>query len=285
MRSGSLAFAICLVSLSTSAAPLGDKSSPPSLTAEDVLAKYIEAIGGARLQSVKSIVKRSETRDKTERRTSVMYRRAPDRYFHTTTTESTGLKFAAGFDGQTLWYLPPKPLEDWQYLSFAALLEETPIATEFRMRPYKKSKLLGLKKVGDRNAYAVELVQGAAEQTTYYIDSETFLLLRTDWSARYKMPIGNVPGKGFPVAGPLEKDIRGAYLRTTMTYYLDWRAVNGVRLPFEVRSSGDFHGTSQHGSTFDRGEVVTTVLEYQIDVPVDESVFAPPLASIKETLK
>jgi hypothetical protein len=66
---------------------------------------------------------------------------------------------------------------------------------------------------------------------------------------------------------------------------LDWHEVNGVKLPFEVRSTGDFHGTSEHGETFDRAEGKTKVLEYQIDVPVDNSVFAPPPSSVKRAVK
>ncbi len=281
---GAFAFAL-LVGVPAATQGPGPKPAPPPPTAEDILAKYLDAIGGARLPRVKSIVKKSETKGTNGRSSSVMYRSAPDRYTHTTAFESTGLKYASGFDGKTLWYLPPKPLEDWQYLSFAVLLEETPIATEFRIRPYKKAKLRENKKVGDREALVVELVQEAAEHMTYYIDSTTFLLLRTDWSARYKMPIGHVSGKALPVPGPLEKDIRGQYLRTSTTYYSDWRDVNGVKLPFEIRSTGDFHGTSEHGSTFRRGETVTTVLEYQVDVPVDEGVFMPPPKSVKEALK
>jgi hypothetical protein len=269
---GALAFTLLISAPGTPQTP-GPKPAVPPLTAEDVLAKYLEAIGGARLHKVKSIVKKSECTRGDTRSQTVTYRSAPD-LFATVTTSSNGDKQAVGFDGTTLWVLPSKPL-DGQEAILDGYLEGAPIATEFHIRRYRKVKLLGTKNVGDRSTYVVELNHAEAERHTYYIDTQTFLLLRLDSTERYKL--GPEPS--------WQKDIRGSYLVRSTTYYSDWRRVQSVMLPFESRQVTASNGQDDHGDTYWQWESITRVIEYQIDTPVDVGVFAPPLSSVKRTVK
>lgn len=233
-----------------------DGRAAPALTAEEILEKYVAAIGGReRISKVKTIVEKASIQSRKDVSTYVLYRKAPDK-FKRVNENSKHAKTGGGFDGQTHWMLPAEG--DWGGRVFLLGNQPFPygsIASKFLIRPYKEARLRGTKKVNDKQAYVVELRQEGGDRWTYYLDVDTSLVLRIDSETRPTLLIV-VPGsKGaeFP-SSPLA-DTR----MTSTSYYSDWREVDGVKLPFEIKQK----------------EGVTKILDCQIDADIDDSVFAP----------
>lgn len=247
--------------------PKQGKQPAPQLTVDQILDNFIAAIGGReRILQIKTMVKKGVTETENDRITFVRYRRAPDT-FTVVNTNAKGTNTTHGYDGRALWGVPAKPVENKPETSQCCLIDdrvykELPIVSEFFIVPYKKAKLRGVKKVNDRPAYVVELNQEDGARSTYYLDTESFLLLRADFATRVLAILAGlgVTGGSVTVQYPDER-----VLVTSVVYYSDWRDVAGFKLPFEVR----------------RKTSITKILEYKIDTDIDPAIFVPFPESIK----
>jgi hypothetical protein len=233
-----------------------EKPASPALTAEQIFDKYVDAIGGReRIARVKTIREKRTTQTGKNVTSSVRRHKAPDKYVDIT-EESNGAKTGEGSDGRTLWMLPPK-LQGWRPAGFTeGSPPDTTIASQFRLHSYTKARLRGIKKVNDRQAYVVELSQGDGDRWTYYLDADTFLLLRMDSETRPQRIVFE-PESGSPNKANLAE--LAARWDTFTYYYSDWRDVGGLKVPFGIKSKKD----------------VVKILDYQIDSEIDDSVFAP----------
>ena len=256
--------------LLVAALPQQDKRETPKLTAQEVMASYQRAIGGDRLDRVTTMVKKGETTQGQRHYTWTTFRKAPDLYARHF-TESSGQKFSYGFDGKVLWAVLVRPPKTGQKVSLQGLLDGAPIATEFLLEPYEKAKLSGMKKVAERRAYAVETTEGPI-QRTYYFDSETFLLLRKEVSVRHGRNVGVSAGR--------------EYLSRDIMEYSDWREVNGIKLPFEIHYTEDLMGGAGiHNDLFERSEGQSRILEWRMDVSLEQAVFDPPPGSVTQEIQ
>lgn len=215
---------------------------PPSLTVQQLLDKWVQASGGAaawgKLKT--RVAKQTFDRGGGNTMTAETVQAAPDRY-HMTLTMKRGV-FEQGWDGKHGWRKfggHAMPLE-----STAEVEREAVFAP-----PLGLPKLLaGLKvlpdeTVGKRAAHVVEGRQGD-ERVRLFLDAGTGLLSRM--TVRQPTPAGDL---------------------VQQLDFEDYRAVDGVKLPFVVKAN-------QGG-----GDASTdTYTEIKHNVPVDEAQLAPPKA-------
>ena len=220
----------------------------PSLTVQQLLAKWVQASGGAAAWGKLKTRVSKETlelprRGLTEKMPAETVQAAPDRW-HATLTMKQGV-FEQGWNGKTGWRKfggRPMPLDDT-----AAVQREAQFAP-----PLTLPKLLtGLKVVADAplakgTAHVIEGHQGDL-RVRLWLDAQTGLLARM--TIRQPTPAGDL-------AEQIDFD--------------DYRSVDGVKLPFVVKSNkGGETSTDTYG-------------EIKHNVPVDDKQFAPPAPAPKE---
>jgi hypothetical protein len=256
-----MSFRNCLLSkvclfllLSVCTALTFGQESPP--TAEDVIARYLEALGGS--DRIAAITSFSEKGDGTSINlhsrvlssgtvhwTFEAYFKAPNLHSSLTLGETHTLGMQ-GCDGQTAWYIDsagekqrfkPKPGDEYTCVNGVGLL---PFLSQ---KPELKIQLKGKKKIGDRMAWEIRSAAPKSEMTgTFYFDAETHLLLR---SQTY-VPAGT----------------RGYVVDQT---YSDYRDVGGIKFPFAQERRTEWSTST------------TTVRELKINVPIDNARFEEPI--------
>jgi hypothetical protein len=255
-----LLIVLCHIAGAQASGPKEDKAHVPELTVDQLLEKYIAAIGGSqRISQIKTIVERETVLRRKESQTYLIYRKAPDR-FARFEENADGSRGTSGFDGQTYWLSSPSPEQrkEGMYVPQKVAPREL-MEAAFEIHPYEKSKLRGLTRVNDRTAYVVELKRPNGARFTYYLDTETFLLLRLDWKYSEDLVFLRLARREPTILPTITAH------RSFSRYYSDWRAVDGVKVPFEIREN----------------EATRKVIGFQINADIDDSVFAPPPDSIK----
>ncbi len=232
-----------------STAPKPESSAPEikpadsSANIERILDNYVQALGGrAVLEKVTTrvMIGNLVTQGGMSAPLEVL-EKAPNKTFTTFRTPN-GVTLM-GFNGAIGWTQSPEGgLREAGGVELGLRRFESEFYKELKIKErYPRMKLLGVAKLGDRNAYVVEAatVEGNAE--TWYFDEQTHLLVRVDKT--FDQP---------------EKKV------TLNTFLEDYREVSGIKLPFVIRRSRpDFTWTYK----FD---------EIKLNVPVDESKFNKP---------
>jgi len=223
------------------------------VTAEQVISKYIEAVGADRFSTITTFVESGEINgnlanfwqgyrspwqsQNKQRGTFESYFKSPNLRFHSTVTEKNEVIALRGCDGRVAWYIDP-------YLQRTELTPKAGSEGEceagFRAplsglrEPSAKLRLLKKKEIEGRMAWEIKVEFPKAEGTgNYYFDAETFLLVR------------------FQRLG-------------TSVIYSDYRDVGGIKLPFSVIQE------------FTNSKLITTLREVKINVPIDDARFAEP---------
>lgn len=222
-------------------------------TADQVVTKYLEAVGAAHFSSVTTLV---ETGDldgnlghlweglpsgvrvqKREHGSFEFYFKSPNLRFSSNVTEGNLVIGLHGCDGKVAWYIDadlkrtevkPKPGSAYE-------CEEgfKPALSSFRESKLNM-RLLKKKEVEGSMTWEIKIDDPRSRGSeTFYFDTETFLLLRTQ------------------------------RLGSSVTYS-DYRDVGGIKVPFTVtRESMNF-------------KLVTTVRELKINAPIDDARFIEP---------
>lgn len=255
-----------------------DKQPTPPLTVDQVLDKYINARGGLQnIRQIRSIVEKVIRESGKEVETFTIFRKAPDKYANLRDTLK-GPKKDSGCDGRTYWMMPPDEIGQGRVVvDEGRLLKHMQLLGEFRILPiYKKAKLRGTKKLDDKLAYVVEFEMEDGDRRTYYIDVQTFLLLRSDSEAKPYLaiePRDSLVQLSGSTAIPASVLGDSAVLETRgpkrTLYYSDWREVDGVKVAFEVKGE----------------DGVTKTLNLRFNADIDDRVFAPPPDSIQVSPK
>lgn len=255
-----------------------DNQPPAPLTVDQILENYVNARGGIEnIRRIRSVIEKVTSKSGKKSETFTTFRKAPDKYANLVDT-AKGAKKDSGCDGRTYWMMPPDEISQGRVVfDEGRLLKHMQTVGEFRILPiYKKAKLRGTKKVDDRLAYVVEFELEDSDRRTYYIDVQTFLLLRSDSAAKPYLAIEPrdsviqlsgttaIPASVLGGSGVLETSGPKSTL-----YYSDWRDVDGVKVAFEVR--GD--------------DGVTKTLNLTFNADIDDRVFAPPPDSIQVSPK
>jgi hypothetical protein len=226
-------------------------SQQEPLTADQVIARYLEAVGAARFPSITTFVERGDLygnltnfwrgsrspvqSQNKERGTFEFYFKSPNFRFSSTVTDKNAVISLYGCDGQTAWYIDaalnrsefkPKPGNEYACEKGFEPVPSRLVEPKTRIRLTKKKEV-------DR--HMVWEVKGddpkSAWSTTYAFDAETYLLVRSATGA-------------------------------SVVTYSDYRDVGGIKIPFiTIRESTN-------------SRLVTTLREVKINGPIDDARFA-----------
>lgn len=215
---------------------------------DDVAAKYLTAVGGKdavdklTTREVKATI---ETADGRTMRLE-MQAKAPDKLVsHLTLPNGVAER---GFNGKEGWMRNPDgSAGELKSLELAQTKRMASFTGELKFKEhYSKTRMVGVVKVGDREAYLVDARDGGGQRERLYFDTQTGLLDRV--VAFTHTYLGDLPER---------------------IDYDDYREVDGIKFPYTVRrmSSGM--------------ELVTKVSEVKHNVPLEDKVFEPPVPAPK----
>ena len=224
-----------------------NKASVKMPTVGEILAKYVEAIGGKQAnEKIKSRMAKGtvEISPMGVKGTIESYAAAPNKSLNQMTLAGIG-DFFEGFDGTNAWSINPiQGSRDKQGEELAQAKLNSDFNRETNLaKLYSKMELKGIEKVGASDAYVVVGTPGNLPAETLYFDTKSGLLVRQDTTAI--APEGKVPGK---------------------TFLEDYREVDGVKIPFKTRT------------VLPQYELITTFTEVKNNVSVEDSKFAKPKA-------
>lgn len=219
----------------------------PSLTAEQILEKSIEATGGRRaIEKVTSTLAKGliEIGPQGMRAVFELYAKAPDKRLVVTKIEGFG-EVRQGCDGKLAWSEDPnRGLRVLEGPERDATLRECIFNAEIKWRElYTKVELAGIEKAGDREAYRILMTPSSGQPVTSFFDAENFLLIR------------QVSTRDTP-SGLME-------IRADLS---DYREVDGIKVPFLIKQ------------TMPVAEVQIKIAEVNNNVAIDEARFAKPEA-------
>jgi photosynthetic reaction center cytochrome c subunit len=224
------------------ATPLEDKLPGATLTADQLIEKYIEALGGA--AAIQAITSREETGTTTFGGQSIpveVFDEDPGKQIllrHMPSGDSVTV-----FNGREGWSSAAgRPIRDIHGSDVIAAEMDADLHFPLHIRQlFAELRVEYPEKVGDREAYVISCKNVGQPPVKLYFDEESGLLERL---VRYAAsPLGLVP---------------------TQIDYADYRDAGGVKAPFR-RTTAQWDGTS------------TIQLEQiQENIPIDEAKFAKP---------
>jgi len=225
-------------------------------TADDVINRYLSAIGAERFASITTFEERGETTgnpvgyrgssnsaaqsQNKEHGTFEFYYKAPNLRYASSLSARDLVLSMHGCDGKVSWHIDPylrltefKPKPGNEY-DCENGLEPDPLGLH---RAHLKMRLTKKKEMEGRAVWEVKVEDPRLSRTEhYYFDAATFLLLRRSWGV----------------------------MNTT---YSDYREVAGMKVPFTT--------VTDYGSLIS-SKVVSTVRELRINAPIDDARFVEP---------
>lgn len=223
----------------------------PAITADELMAKVIEAAGGeANWRKITSRVTVAEIDAVNQgvKGTVTSYSKSPNKSASETTMTAVGKTIAKGWEffdgtkGEELYTFAPvekyagKKLEDMRINSdILSLLNWK--------TNYKTVEVKGTEKVGDEECYVVEFTPEKGTKVTELYSTKTFLAMER---------------RGFSPSST--SDMSMPYTIT----FSDYREVDGIKLAFKsVNASAGM------------GDIVSIIKSVKHNVPVDDKIFAP----------
>lgn len=214
-------------------------------TVQEVLAKYVQAIGGREAnEKIKTRMMKGtlELAPMGIKGSIESYVSAPGKSYSKTTLQGIG-DIIEGFDGTTAWTI--NPLQGNRDKSGEELLQTKLINNFYREtnleKLYPKMTVTGTDKVGDREVYVVSATPVGLDTETFYFDKQNGLLLRSD--GNFVSPEGKT---------------------STKTFYEDFREIDGIKQPFKIRS------------VLPQFEITTNIMEIKNGVAIEEAKFSKP---------
>jgi len=236
---------VLALSLLAACAFAQETAKKPSLTAEEIMEKHIEALGGrARREKNTSSVSKGTLVLSAQNIEATMqiYQKAPNKRLMVTTIPGYG-EMKSGFDGQVAWSQAPnqepKELEGAQA---ANAKRDAIFNNELHWREtYPKLELGKMAKSGGRQFYVIKATPKDGPSRTIYYDAETFLVDRIE--ATIESPQGTVNMKSL---------------------LSDYRDVDGLKSPFEMKQ------------VLPTGDITFKLTEIKYNVEIDDAMFAKP---------
>ncbi len=221
------------------------KPAPALPTVDQVLDKYVQALGGkASIEKLTSRVSKGTFEAPGIEGSVEIYAKAPNKTASVVDVAGFG-QVRQAFDGSAGWVDNPQVgLREMsgQELSITKRAAEFYQVTKLR-ELYPKMTLKGTQKLGTREAYLVEADPGDGSLRRMYFDTQTGLLARSE----------------------IERDTPQG--RATFDSELeDYKEVDGVKVPFTVRQSTPTLSFA------------IKLTEVRHNVPIDDARFAKPAA-------
>jgi photosynthetic reaction center cytochrome c subunit len=200
------------------APPAAQEPAAATPTADQVLDRYVNAIGGrAAWTKLNSRISKGTIEIPSMNNLSgsvEIHEKAPNSMLAVITL--AGAVFEQGFDGTTAW--SDDPQNGLRVLSGAELEDARREADFYHpldlKKLYTKMTVSGLEKVGDRDAYVVQASNGNGDPDKMYFDAESWLLVRA------------VNHRNTPDG-----------VKVFQAEVGDYKVVDGVKLPFTVHQS------------------------------------------------
>jgi hypothetical protein len=235
----------------------GGEAKPPALpTADQILAKYVQALGGEQaLRKVSSIVIAGTRQNYTPPGQAVppafpieQYSKAPN--LSVVIGRPANAVTGNGFDGTTAWTQDAQG-HTTQLAGNAAnrARRDADFYPALNMKQeYQRLTVQGVEKIGDRESYVLVAVPQGESPERFYFDTQSGVLLRHQTIS--PSAVGNVP--------------------IAIDYENYRNAGNGVKMPFVVHIVGP-----------SRPDCATIIVDkVQLNAPIDNSKFAKPESKI-----
>ena len=220
---------------------------PPRPSVDEILARYVQAVGGTDAITTKTLFMKA-TRVASQNRSvpNEITLSAPDKLLLVSTTPQGSVRqILAGDNG---WVLNGTNLRTLSSIEVAeAKRSLQAIVGVVKVTNSREMQLAGMEKIDGRDMWVVAM-STPERRVIYDFDAETGLLRRRTTIIH-------------TIALPIPEQID----------FEDYRDVDGVKLPFTIRSSGI--------DTYDSW--TRTFTEIKRNVPVDVSVFAQPVVPPK----
>lgn len=232
----------------TSDAAASDSTAAGLPSAEEIIAKYEQALGGAAaIQKINSRVDKG-TMEQTSRNMSSaveVYRKIPNKVL--TIVHTPRGDMSQGLNGSIGWEQRGNRVEEQSGTDLAESKRWAGLDAGLELKGNSAgAKVSGPEKVGDSEAYRVEAASANGAKERFYFDVRTGLLLRV--SKVIDSPLGALPQN---------------------TDYSDYRDVSGVKVPFTVRVVHVDGATIYHWQ------------EIQANVAIDDARFEKPAENQK----
>jgi hypothetical protein len=216
-------------------------------TVDQVLAKYMQAIGGeASYRKIHSRMMKGTmvTMDGTAMPIET-YEAAPDKLV-TITTQKQGVSMS-GYNGKVGWMKGPRGQRELSGPQLAAMKRSADFYGDIKLKEqYPGLEVVDREKVGERDAIVLASQASPSRIEKLYFDAQTGLLIR--YQTITETPIGGVPDQ---------------------FDFEDFRDVDGVKMPFTIR----------HSPVEARDGWSRKYTEIKQNVDVDEAKFNPPPAA------
>ncbi len=212
-------------------------------TVDEVLAKYVEAMGGEKaINAVTSRVVKGtvDVIGVSRGGTFETHAQAPNKLLTVMQAHPLGT-IKDGFNGRSGWSRTAKGLRTLKHQELASLQRDADFYPTLRLKNiFAKVTLPGMSKIGYRDVYVLDLQPAAGTVERLYLDAQTYLPVRSNTV----LTIGTI-------TAPAE------------TYFDDWREIDGIKYPFSLSLS------------FDKLTLTYTVTEIRHNVPIDAKMFEP----------
>jgi photosynthetic reaction center cytochrome c subunit len=215
-------------------------------TVDQVFDKYVQAVGGkAAVEKLKTqVLKGSLTSYNAMTKTvalSLEIYEAPNRRLVVINTPQ-GSSYQ-GFNGTTGWIINPVEKREMSAEELSQFKQGAELYKIIKLKEfYTRKNVIGRVRIGDREAYVVEVTLADGKPEKLLFDIQTGLLIRKRVESE-------------TVLGTIFEE----------TDFEDYRNVEGVKLPFTIRLS-----------KLDSG-LIRKFTEIKLDVPIDEAKFNMPV--------
>ena len=243
----SLSIAVAAFAQGGQQKPATDPKPAALPTADQILDKYVQAIGGkAAVEKQTSRVSKGsfEIPAVGATGTAEIFEKAPNKNAAIINIPGFGV-VQEGFDGKTAWAQDPQSgLREKAGPELAAAKLDGEFYKPVRIKQlYPKLVVKGKDKVGDKDVFVVEATPVESSPETWYFDAQSGLLIRQD--SERESPQGK---------------------QAVQSFLEDYKDVDGVKLPFSIRQV-----TPQFTITIKIEDVKT-------NVPIDDAKFKKPAA-------
>ncbi|HKR59935.1 MAG TPA: thioredoxin family protein [Pyrinomonadaceae bacterium] len=219
-------------------------SSGPLPTVDQVLGRYLKEVGATDSPSTfrTGMAKGKVNISKLGRGSFVVYFKSPNKVSTTIEIPDVGV-FKQGFDGASGWSQDPrKGLRSASKAELATLRRDADFYCWANLKVrYPQMKVLGISKIGYREAYLIEARTGTSPPERLHFSKENGLLIR--WDAV----------------------LEDAGTQTPVEAYLDdWTTINGIKMPLTITQ------------VFPHASIVLSFDEVKHDVELNDDVFNRP---------